>query len=35
MDFVTDTVLSGRKFRGLNVIDDSETVSPWHRRRLP
>lgn len=27
MDFVTDTVLSGRKFRVLNVIDDGDRVA--------
>ena len=27
MDFVTDTVQSGRKFRVLNVIDDSDRVA--------
>ena len=31
MDFVTDTVQSGRKFRVLNVIDDSDRVAVAQR----
>jgi putative transposase len=31
MDFVTDTVRSGRKFRVLNVIDDSDRVAVAQR----
>jgi putative transposase len=31
MDFVTDTVRSGRKFRMLNVIDDSDRVAGAQR----